>query len=417
MNDLNDTLEKKEMINEINASIKKLEDKNAFRLCAVVVLIAICAIFAIIGAFVNTEAYWMVIGLFVFLPCGLAIICFSVLIYETYHDIKLVNKKMSEMKKGINAIHDQPTGDLIKCKKCGYVNIANRKYCAKCHQPLVGTPFGKVVIVGPNEQGTVYRKCDSCGKINEKDDIYCAFCGNYFCKFKNYVKVKFLVDEKENEYIQNNQVDITEIFDVFPENNVPQKSSTFYKNETSATNDKMESDTQNIKNKEKNPHCENMTKESRRIYLSFRDYGVDLLAEKHIITYQLSKIDPFDFEKFVANLFSSIGYRAHATKASGDYGCDVVAEKDSIRLAIQCKHREDPGATVDQKAVREIHAAKDVSEYRADKAFVVTNGKFTPAAKKLAYDLRVGLWDCEDLLKKLNDIKNTFQFIEPKEGE
>lgn len=417
MNDLNDTLEKKEIANEINASIKKLEDKNAFRLCAVVVLIAICAIFAIIGAFVNTEEYWMVVGVFVFLPCVLAIICFSALIYENHRDIKLVNKKISEMKKDISAIHDQPTGDLIKCKKCGYVNIANRKYCAKCHQPLVGTPFGKVVFVGPNEQGEVYRKCNSCGKINEKGDIYCAFCGNYFCKSKNYVKVKFLVDEKENEHIQDNQIDILKIFDGFLGNNVHPKNSSFCKNEESASHNQMSSDNHNTINEEHNTRCKTMTTESKRIYLSFYDHGVDLLADKHIITYQLSKIDPFDFEKFVANLFSSIGYMAYATKASGDYGCDAIAEKDGIRLAIQCKHREDPDATVDQKAIREIHAAKDVSEYRADKAFVVTNGRFTPAAKKLAYDLRVGLWDCEDLLKKLNDIKNTLQFIEPKEGE
>lgn len=293
MNDLNDTLEKKEIANEINASIKKLEDKNAFRLCAVVVLIAICAIFAIIGAFVNTEEYWMVVGLFVFLPCGLAILCFSALIYEIHRDIKLVNKKISEM----------------------------------------------------------------------------------------------------------------------------EKNSSFCKNEESASHNQMSSDNHNTINEEHNTRCKTMTTESKRIYLSFYDYGVDLLADKHIITYQLSKIDPFDFEKFVANLFSSIGYMAYATKASGDYGCDAIAEKDGIRLAIQCKHREDPDATVDQKAIREIHAAKDVSEYRADKAFVVTNGKFTPAAKKLAYDLRVGLWDCEDLLKKLNDIKNTLRFIEPKEGE
>ena len=65
--------------------------------------------------------------------------------------------------------------------------------------------------------------------------------------------------------------------------------------------------------------------------------------------------------------------------ASGDQGADIVAEQAGIRLVVQCKRY---GRPVGNGAVQEIAAA--MRYWSADRAAVVSNAGFTPAARKLA---------------------------------
>jgi restriction system protein len=56
----------------------------------------------------------------------------------------------------------------------------------------------------------------------------------------------------------------------------------------------------------------------------------------------LRKMDAYRFEHFVAGLLTAMGYRAAATKASGDGGVDVIASRDPLGLEppiikVQCK--------------------------------------------------------------------------------
>ena len=57
---------------------------------------------------------------------------------------------------------------------------------------------------------------------------------------------------------------------------------------------------------------------------------------------QVDKLTPYEFEEWVARFLRIAGYKANATKKSGDYGVDVVAEKDNTSIAIQVKKSQNP---------------------------------------------------------------------------
>ena len=105
------------------------------------------------------------------------------------------------------------------------------------------------------------------------------------------------------------------------------------------------------------------------------------------------EIDGYRFEDYTAGLLKSNGYsNVKVTQKSRDYGADVLAEKDGIAYVIQCKYYTSP---VGIEAVQQVYAAKGY--YNAHVAVVTTNSVFTKAAKTLASELKVVLWDCEAL--------------------
>jgi restriction system protein len=96
--------------------------------------------------------------------------------------------------------------------------------------------------------------------------------------------------------------------------------------------------------------------------------------------------DPFEYERWCADVLRQHGWKASTTKASGDQGVDIVASKGGRKVALQCKLYTGP---VGNKAVQEIHAAAAYVD--AGHAVVVTNGNYTPAARRLASKLGVML--------------------------
>lgn len=89
--------------------------------------------------------------------------------------------------------------------------------------------------------------------------------------------------------------------------------------------------------------------------------------------------DGIAYERFCATLLERAGWDARTTRAAGDQGADVVAERDGVRLVVQCKRYAKP---VGNGAVQEVVAAR--SYWNADHAAVVSNAGFTRAARKLA---------------------------------
>ena len=95
---------------------------------------------------------------------------------------------------------------------------------------------------------------------------------------------------------------------------------------------------------------------------------------------ELDKItDPIEYEHAVCEVFTNCCWNAQVTKASGDQGVDVIAELNSVRVAVQCKLYSSP---VGNGAVQEVFAAK--SHYDCQLAMVVTNNSYTTSAKQLA---------------------------------
>jgi restriction system protein len=86
-----------------------------------------------------------------------------------------------------------------------------------------------------------------------------------------------------------------------------------------------------------------------------------------------------DFEDFVQALYEEDGYTVDTTPRTHDFGADLVAEKDSLRLAIQAKGWAN---NVGIRAVQEVVGSKEY--YACTESAVITNAGFTHPAKELA---------------------------------
>lgn len=96
-----------------------------------------------------------------------------------------------------------------------------------------------------------------------------------------------------------------------------------------------------------------------------------------------------EFEYFCADLLADRGFtEVEVTKASGDYGIDILAQKDGVTYAIQCKRYTAP---VGVKAIQEAYAGRDY--YDRMVGAVMTNQYFTTPAVEAAKKLKILLWD------------------------
>lgn len=104
---------------------------------------------------------------------------------------------------------------------------------------------------------------------------------------------------------------------------------------------------------------------------------------------ELDEIEGHDFEYYCADLLKKRGFvEVVVTKGSGDYGVDVLAEKDGVTYGIQCKAYATP---VGVKAVQEAYAGKEY--YDRMVGAVLTNQYFTKPAVEAAKKLKILLWD------------------------
>lgn len=117
----------------------------------------------------------------------------------------------------------------------------------------------------------------------------------------------------------------------------------------------------------------------------------------------LDKMGGVRFEEWLADFFRARGYKAKTTPRTGDYGVDLVLERDGQRTVVQAKRWK---GKVGPTAVQEIYAGK--AHYGADAALVVTNSRFTVEARRLAKSTGVVLWDRDRLRTELlNDNKRS----------
>lgn len=114
---------------------------------------------------------------------------------------------------------------------------------------------------------------------------------------------------------------------------------------------------------------------------------------------QIDSMSGLEFEEYVASLLKKSGYsNVEVTKASGDQGVDILAEKDGLRYAIQCKNYFNK---LGNAPVQEVYAGR--AFYGCDVAVVVTNSTFTSSARELADAVGVLLWDRSTLQQMVRD--------------
>lgn len=118
----------------------------------------------------------------------------------------------------------------------------------------------------------------------------------------------------------------------------------------------------------------------------------------------LADVGPREFEELVADLYARMGFRTELTPQSRDGGVDVIARRRSDvgedHLIIQCKHY--PDGTAGEQVVRDLVGA--LQEHRqATHAVLVTSGRFSAGAVRLAERHRITLVDGVDLRRRLRE--------------
>jgi len=116
----------------------------------------------------------------------------------------------------------------------------------------------------------------------------------------------------------------------------------------------------------------------------------------------LRGMKPAEFEDYIADLFSRLGYKTKATGKSYDGGIDVVAEKDGITSYIQCKKFITSKVTIG--AVRDFYGA--LADHVANgKGYFITTNKFTLEAEKFVEDKPIELVDGFDLIRYIRMVE------------
>lgn len=104
---------------------------------------------------------------------------------------------------------------------------------------------------------------------------------------------------------------------------------------------------------------------------------------------EMDLMEGHEFEYFCADLLRRKGFiEVEVTKGSGDYGIDILAEKDGVTYAVQCKCYTAP---IGVKAIQEAYAGRDY--YDRMVGVVMTNQYFTAPAVEAAKKLKILLWD------------------------
>ena len=107
----------------------------------------------------------------------------------------------------------------------------------------------------------------------------------------------------------------------------------------------------------------------------------------------VDEMEGHEFEFYCADLLRDRGFsEVEVTSGSRDFGVDILAEKDGVTYAIQCKCYTTP---VGVSAVQEVYAGRDY--YDCMVGVVLTNQYFTEPAVDMAKKLQILLWDRGDL--------------------
>lgn len=105
------------------------------------------------------------------------------------------------------------------------------------------------------------------------------------------------------------------------------------------------------------------------------------------------------FEHFCADVLKKNGFdKTTVTQDSGDQGIDIIAERDGVKYAFQCKCYSE---AVGNHAVQEVYAGKTF--YNCHVGIVLTNRDFTPSAIRLAEKNGILLWGRKKLLEMMKN--------------
>lgn len=116
---------------------------------------------------------------------------------------------------------------------------------------------------------------------------------------------------------------------------------------------------------------------------------------------ELKRMNPFKFEKYVADLYKSMGYSVQQTKRTGDGGKDIIVQKNGQTYYIECKRYAKP---ISSSKMRDFVGACALGGKNV-KGIYVTTSRFTSDAKSAARRKGIELIDGEKLTRMIRNNK------------
>lgn len=102
---------------------------------------------------------------------------------------------------------------------------------------------------------------------------------------------------------------------------------------------------------------------------------------------------PEEFERYVACIFESKGYKTEVTRYSGDYGVDVFAFKGKEKIAIQVKKFGNCTRKVNRDVFLKLYGSQHF--FDCTKAIVATDGKVMDDAVEVAKKLGIEIFSVD----------------------
>lgn len=128
--------------------------------------------------------------------------------------------------------------------------------------------------------------------------------------------------------------------------------------------------------------------------------------QRKVLAVDFMEIDAMaghSFEHYIADLLRLRGYDTRVTRGSGDNGVDVIAVRDGVSWAIQCKRL---ASKADRRAISDAVSATSSVMFNCNKAMVVTNSYFTKAAIEYARSTDCLLIDRDQLSKWILEVRS-----------
>ena len=126
-------------------------------------------------------------------------------------------------------------------------------------------------------------------------------------------------------------------------------------------------------------------------------YDLDYFIENSSIE-KIDIMEGYEFENYLKYMFFYLGYKVTMVGGKGDFGADLVIEKNNQKIVVQAKRYT---KNLNSSPIREVLGSK--VHYKADGAIVVTNSHFTDEAEQLAKENNVFLIDREHLKSLIDD--------------
>lgn len=124
------------------------------------------------------------------------------------------------------------------------------------------------------------------------------------------------------------------------------------------------------------------------------------LLSKRDFLQAVRRMDPYEFEQFLSDVWEKRGYETVVRSKSGDRGIDIVASQGETKVLLQAK-RYSTSNKVGSEEIRK-YATLYQQDSEADLVVIVTTSSFTTDGRKLAQDLNVDTIDGVDLFEIVN---------------